>query len=542
MLLSTDQLTKQFHGVTLLDALSLAIYPGEKIGLIGANGAGKSTLMRILAGELEPDSGRVTRNGTICYIPPLGDADAQADGQWLSRYGVSRVADHAALSGGERRRIALASAASHPAPLTLADEPTASLDRAGIETVTRQLQSLPTLLLISHDRALLDAVCTTIWLLEGGKITVYPGSYSDFIRQREAARARQQAQYEDYVQQKAHLTELARQRRMLAAKVTRIKKSQGDSRQKDSATARSKGTQQKNLYRAAKSAQSRMDQLEAVAKPETARAPSLDFARTQPPISRQVVILDHLTLGYEGQPLLEDLCLSLKNRSHTALVGPNGCGKTTLMRAIAQGHPQIRLAPGTTLGYFGQNLDSLDLERTVFDNAMRDAAQSATVACAVLAQLGFGAPVLDKAADVLSGGERVKLALAKLVLSPANVLLLDEPTNYLDLPAIQAVQQVLRDYPGTWLLVSHDRALVDDIATHLWMVEDRALKSFSGNLTDWEQRGQAARRASDSAAERLRLQMQLSNLSLELQRKGSTPELEQAYQAVLAQLRQGGGK
>ena len=240
------------------------------------------------------------------------------------------------------------------------------------------------------------------------------------------------------------------------------------------------------LSGAAKSLESRLAQLEEKEKP-TAHIPiRIDFSLTDPPKNRMILTASGLTFAYGERYLFRNAAFEVQNFCKTALVGPNGAGKTTLLRLLVEGNSALHLAPKAKLGYFSQSFENLDPQKSVLDNVMRDAVQSAEAVRTILARLSFRREAVYKPVGVLSGGERIKAAIAALVCSENNFLVLDEPTNYLDVESIEALQEVLRSYEGAVLVVSHDRAFLDAVADRLLILEDGAFRSFEGNYTAWK--------------------------------------------------------
>lgn len=291
------------------------------------------------------------------------------------------------------------------------------------------------------------------------------------------------------------------------------------------------------LDSARKTLLSRLEQLEVKEKPQENPTVRIDFSLTDPPANREIVTGSHITFRYGDVPIFENASFSLPKGSKTALIGPNGAGKTTLMELIVSGAPGIRLVPKAKIGYFRQSLDALDPDKTVLENVMENSVQSEGTMRGILARLLIRREDIFKKAGVLSGGERVKLAFARLFGSPANLLLLDEPTNFLDMPAIEALQKMVQDYEGTVLFVSHDRAFSDGCATRILRIESRKLLAFEGNLTAWEKKQieTKSEKKIDKALLELRLAEVISRLSL----PGceNREELEKEFARLIAQKR-----
>jgi ATP-binding cassette subfamily F protein 3 len=519
-LLSAFNLGKYFGAQDVFAGLSFEVHAEECIALIGANGCGKSTLLEILAGELEPDSGRVqkARDIRIGYMPQAPDFElASASGKdvtlWdamlavfrdlqaqraklrqlearmasddeaereaaIARYGAlmhrfeqaggftyeTRIAQVlgglgfsedmftrqiATFSGGERTRALLARLLLEEPDLLLLDEPTNHLDLDGIEWLEDQLKAWKgAIIVVAHDRAFLDAIAGRVWELVFGNLAFYTGNYTAYVVQREERRARQLAAYEA---QQEHIakTEDYIQRYMAGQR-----------------SAQAKG---------------RLKRLEREERLERPRELGVIHPNLQTTLRSGDLVLGlyDMQVGYsEQQPLVAVDEVEIRRGQCVALVGPNGSGKTTLLRTIlGERDPltgQVRIGAGVRMGYFAQVQAHLAPELTVLDTLLDAGMVSIGETRSFLARYGFKGEDVFKNIAVLSGGERARVALAILALRKANFLLLDEPTNHLDLPSQEVMQAVFNDFAGTILLVSHDRYLIREIATHVWTLTHQA--------------------------------------------------------------------
>lgn len=532
ILLSADHIVQYFGERKILEFEKLNVYEGDHIGIVGGNGVGKTTLLNILSGELIPDEGSVIREVPVSYFKQFRERAEQVDLQKCRKLGLTGKLSREHLSGGEMTRLGLA-AMDQEALLTFADEPTADLDADGVELCCQMLEQCSTLLLISHDRAVLNRLCTRIIEVRDGHLSFYTGNFTAYHEQREQAFQRQEFEYQQYRCEKSRLEKAARQRSQASQSVRKAPSRMGNSEAR--LHKREAGEKMEKLDNARKRILSRLEQLEVKEKPRETVQVRIDFSLTDPPANREIVTGSHITFGYGKCLIFEEASFSLPKGSKTALVGPNGAGKTTLMELIWSGAPGIRLVPKAKIGYFKQSLDTLDLSKTVLENVMEASVQSENTMRGILARLLFRREDVFKKAGVLSGGERVKLAFAKLFGSPANLLLLDEPTNFLDMPAIEALQQMVEDYEGTVLFVSHDRTFSDGCATRILRIEDRKLISFDGNLTDWEKKQTESR--SEKKMDQVLLELRLAEVISRL----STPncknkeELEKEFERLIAQ-------
>ncbi len=444
MVLQLNQIEKSFGHRLLFRLPSLTVYDGQRIGIVGRNGEGKTTLLSLVAGEQRPDAGRIVVKGKVAYM--------------------KQVARHEQpCSGGEAVRARWRAALDEGADLLLADEPTANLDEAGQQAVEAELAAFGgVVLLISHDRALLDAVCDTIWELEKGDLRVYSGNYSDYKahKQRELAGARDD--YEQYIAERDRLRDAIRGRATAAQGIRNAPKRMGNS---EARLHRRSGTEiAEKLHKSTKALESRLERLDVKAKPFEWPEIRMDVSLTKPPVSKTVLSVEGLTVSYGTRTVLDNVNLRVANGEHLAVTGGNGTGKTTLFNAILSRDEAVRVAPGVVFGYVSQTLDTLDERRTLLDNALYDSVQSRTVTQTTLARLLLTERDYHKTVAQLSGGERLKLCLCKLLCGSANVLVLDEPTNYLDIYALEALESLINGYQGTVLFTSHDRAFVTQCA------------------------------------------------------------------------------
>lgn len=532
ILLSANHIVQHFGERKILEFEKLNVYEGDHIGIVGGNGVGKTTLLNILSGELIPDEGSVIREVPVSYFKQFRDRAEQVDLQKCRKLGLTGKLSREHLSGGEMTRLGLA-AMNKDSLLTFADEPTANLDADGVELCCQMLEQCSTLLLISHDRAVLNRLCTRIVEVRDGCLYFYTGNFAAYHEQREQAFKRQEFEYQQYRSEKSRLEKAARQRSQASKSVRKAPSRMGNSEAR--LHKRAAGEKMEKLDNARKAILSRLEQLEVKEKPREMTQVRIDFSLTDPPANREIVMGDHITFSYGKKLIFENASFSLPKGSKTALIGPNGAGKTTLMELIWSGATGIRLVPKAKIGYFKQSLDTLDLSKTVLENVMETSVQSEKTMRGILARLLIRREDVFKKVSVLSGGERVKLAFAKLFGSPANLLLLDEPTNFLDMPAIEALQQMVEDYEGTVLFVSHDRTFLEECATRILRIEDRKLISFDGNLTEWEKKQMESK--SEKKMDKLLLELRLADVISRL----STPncqnkeELEKEFEQLIAQ-------
>ncbi len=545
LLIEAEHIVKTYGDQRVLDIDGLRVYDGERVALIGENGAGKSTLLAILSGELEPDAGSVRRYAPVSVIHQSGEARLEATGPLAARFRAPGARD--GLSGGELTRRRVAAALSGDAPLLLADEPTTDLDAGGVSQLRQALsQRDGALLLVSHDRSLLNALCTRVLHLEDGRLTDFPGGYDAYRRELARRRERQQFEYDRYRAESARLKAMAQKKAEWAASVKKAPKRMGNSEARlhtrEYTNAVLKQSQAKRIV------EDRMARLEVKQRPRDLPDIRMALGVAHPIAAKTALSAQCRSLSAGGRSLLSGAALELPTGSRTALTGENGAGKTTLLRALrgelspgTRFEGSVRLNPAVRVGWFDQDhAKKLRFDDTALQNAMSDSSLDQSTARTVLARLGLCGDSVFKPVRVLSGGERTKLALAKLLLSDVNLLLMDEPTNHLDLFTLQALEALLSGYGGTLLFVSHDREFVSAVATRVLTLEGGGLHTFEGTLSQMEAEARRDRSAEDLQLEISALQMRMAALSARLSspKKGDSPErLNAEYDALAAELR-----
>lgn len=528
-LLTANALAKSFGPVDIFSDVSLSIPHRARIGLVGPNGVGKTTLLRILLGDEEATSGEVqrARGLRLAYLPQearlltgrtlwqecltvfttlieqqaelsrmetamadpgqaevvlpaygrLQQAFEIAGGytfenrirQTLTGLGFSRADLNrplAHLSGGQRTRALLAKLLLSDPDLLLLDEPTNHLDISAVEWLENYLKDWPgAVLIVSHDRYFLDQVVDTIWEMTPAMET-YRGNYSAYLIQREE---RYQRRLEEFQAQQEYIDkEEDYIRRNIAGQNTR--QAQG---------------RRKRLER----------MLEEVRLAPPKQSRKMRFRLQAGGRSGDLVLrTESLSIGYqdEGRPLFTAPDLVLKRGECAAVIGPNGAGKTTFLKTLLEQIPpyngEVRLGASLQIGYFAQAHEGLRSDNTLMEEINKEAPHMLPAEVRdYLAKFLFTGEDVFKEVKLLSGGERGRLALACLALQGANLLLLDEPTNHLDLPSQEMLQSLLSDFQGTILLVSHDRYLIDALATQIWEVEParRSLRVFDGTYSEY---------------------------------------------------------
>jgi ATP-binding cassette, subfamily F, member 3 len=533
VIVTASNLRKELAGSLLFEGVSFSVDRRQRLALSGPNGAGKTTLLRMLVGESEVHGGELafakgTRIALHDQRPPLDEGltlreyaltgardlieteeelrsleEAMSAGDHapatLSRYAEAQARlehaggytwrDRAAaalrglgfaepdlerpletFSGGELTRASLARALAGDPDLLLLDEPTNHLDVENLEWLEQELQSLDAaVILVAHDRWFLEAVTTGVLELEAGRSLFFPGPWHVW-RLEKAARAHAAARTAERVG-----TDIVRLERFVER--FRYKKSKAKQ-------AQAKLTQIKRLEAEKGAATGELELL-------SRRSKSLGFDFLKPARSgRTVLEAEGLAVSAGDKQLLDSATFALERGEHVGLVGPNGSGKTTLLETVLGGREaaggRVRLGHGVVPAYFSQHEVELDERGSVLDCAQRSTGLPRPQAQNLLGRFLFsGWEAHEKPVTALSGGERRRLALALVVASGANFLVLDEPTNHLDLESREALEAALDAFPGTVLLVSHDRALLDAVAHRLLAIENRALGSFEGGWAEY---------------------------------------------------------
>lgn len=524
-MLRLEHVSKIYPTGEVLKDINWEVKPGDRIGLVGVNGAGKSTQLKIIAGETEPTSGEVIRPASlrIAYLTQEFEVDPgrtvkeefwrafkeanevhealtqvhhemeSADPEKLDKlihqmdrlqrqfeamdgYGLDARIEKimpelgfalddgdrlvSAFSGGWQMRMSLGKILLQAPDLLLLDEPTNHLDLETIEWLETYLKGINTpMVIVSHDREFLDRLCTQIVETERGVSTTYLGNYSAYLQQKEEAQTAQLAAYEH--QQK----EIEKQQ----AFVDRFRASATRSTQ-------------------AKSREKQLEKIELVEAPE-AGLRTLKFRFPPAPRSgREVVIIKELTHAYDEKILFLGADLLIERGDRIAILGPNGAGKSTLLH-LMMGMEQptdgtVELGQHNVIpGYFEQNqAEALDLQKTVMET-IHDEVPSWTneEVRTLLGRFLFTGETVFKRVAALSGGEKARLALAKMLLRPANLLILDEPTNHLDIPAKEMLEDALRNYDGTAIVISHDRYFISQVANKIVEIRDGELRLYRGD-------------------------------------------------------------
>ncbi|WP_107942418.1 ABC-F type ribosomal protection protein [Metasolibacillus sp. FSL H7-0170] len=462
------QLTHNYLDKEILKIPYLAVHQLQRIGIVGNNGAGKSTLLKLLAGRISPTIGHINSFVDALYMDQI-DLQVGNHIDYALQGKLNVGAQHAHLSGGEQTRLKLAELLSTYAPCYLLDEPTSHLDQDGIQFLIDELTYYyGTLIIVSHDRALLDAVVDTIWEVKNGAVHVYTGNYSAYKEQKELERQMQQQAHETYIKEKGRLEAAAADKMKRAEQMAQAKSmSRKEAKAKPNRMfeTKSKASGQKALHRAAKAMEERVQQLQAVEKPEAERIFHFAHQAITELHNKVPILANDFTLMAGDKLLLQRVSFQIRQGQKIAITGANGSGKSTLLKAIAEGAEGIDISPKVKIGYFRQMSYQFEASETLLQFAKSHAVYDEGFLRKVLAAMHFTQTDLRKSVRDLSGGEAMRLQLALLFVGDYNVLLLDEPTNFLDITLLEALEQFILGYQGTVLIVSHDASFLKQTTT-----------------------------------------------------------------------------
>ena len=527
---------KNYGFKNVLDDFALEVTSGEKIGLIGPNGCGKTTLFKLITKEENLDAGSISiRKGAnvrlLSQMPPVVSdsctvkdiltrdfkdifeieaymkdleeqmATAEPDKleHILERYGKlqtrfmdldgynidSKISELCnkfrisedmlnrkfnTLSGGEKTIVNLASIMLSNPDVLLLDEPTNNLDIDTLEWLESYLKSYTgTIILCSHDRYFLDKVVSKIVLIERGKSEIFFGNYSYYLKENERRILAEFEQYKD-------------QQKMIEAMKRKIKQLQEFGK-----LAYPGG---ESFFKRAASIQKRLDKMELLEKPETAKEIPLNFQMNDRS-GKQVLMVRDFDLSVADKDLLNQVSFNVVFKDRTCLMGKNGSGKSTLIKYIMnlyeneQDDNNIRIGSNVSIGYIPQTITFEDDNATILDTARKSYYGSETHLRASLAKFMFNGENVFKRVGTLSGGEKVRLKLFELMQRNVNLLIMDEPTNHIDITTQEVLEEALKEYPGTILFISHDRYFINEIAKKILYIENNGIKEYLGNYDDY---------------------------------------------------------
>lgn len=476
---------KKYYGDRLiLDIDKLEILDGDRIGLVGVNGAGKTTLIKSLLGLLPIDEGNVSLTKSFAYISQSENSNEETLNNNFKNVFNAPFEYHEFLSGGEKVKFKIAQALSENKHLIIADEPTANLDEKSIKILENMLKKYNgALLLVSHDRRFLDALCNTIIEIEDGKIKAYKGNYSKYLELKSSERKRAETEYTSYINEKKHLENSILNKQNLKDSLRNTPKRMGNSE----ARLHKMGPQRakKNLDNNIKALRSRIDQLEVKEKPKSIKEIKIIVQDNLKISSKNLIEAKDFTLFAGNKLLIKDAKFKIKNGKKVALIGDNGCGKSTLLKNIVSRENNIKVLDNVILGYFDQSQKILKDDESILKNILEDCSYDESFVRINLDGFGFKGDTVFKKVSSLSGGEKVKVALCKILLSDNNLIILDEPTNYLDIKSMESLETALINCNKTLIIVSHDRNFISNVCNYILEIDDNIIHEFAGTYDEY---------------------------------------------------------
>lgn len=527
MQIKAELIKKIVGGNVIFDNLTLAVQPGEHVALVGRNGSGKTTLFKLLAGIEQPDEGRIikTKGSKVGYLHQIPDypnetvyqvlqqafdellqmqskmnemeqqMTEQVTDALLNQYGVlqekfmqlggyemeSKIAtvtnglriahlvnsQFDELSGGEKTKVMLAYIILQQPSILLLDEPTNHLDLSSIEWLENYIRQFEgTVLVVSHDRQFLNQVAQKVYEIEDGDIWISKGNYDDFLKNKEEKLTQQFSQYEEQQKKIKKIKEAIRRLRQWANEAT---------------------PPNPDLFRKAKTMEKMLERMELVKKPKAEKAMNLQLEAKERS-GKEVITLQEVSHSFGDEILWMDVNMSVFWQDRFAIVGDNGTGKSTLLKIMLQsieptlGH--IKIGSNVEMGYLAQEFDTFDVSMRLIDAFREHISMTEGEARHVLAQfLFYGHDVFKKVRD-LSGGEKMRLRLAQLMQQNCNVLVLDEPTNHLDIESREVLEDVLENFNGTIIAISHDRYFLQKIFTKIAWIHEQEITVHNGSY-EW---------------------------------------------------------
>ncbi|MGE4488867.1 MAG: ATP-binding cassette domain-containing protein [Kiritimatiellales bacterium] len=543
-LLSLQNIDIAFGGPKLLDGATLQIEPGERICLLGRNGEGKSTLLKIVSGDLEPDGGEVIRQSGVSVARLTQKVPQDVHGtvfdvvsrDWNHEHALDHPVEKAIslmnldpeqefseLSGGMRRRAMLAKVLVNEPDVLILDEPTNHLDIESIQWLENfLLRWRGTVLFVTHDRVFLQKLATRIVELDRGRLTSWACDYETYLKRRQALLDAEEGQWAEFDRKLA-------QEEVWIRKGIKARRTRNEGRVRE------------------------LEQMRVERAQRRERTGTVKLQRNVADVSGyKVITADSISCGYDDKEIVKDFSVEIVRGDRIGVIGPNGCGKSTLLNALLGTLPLRRgtVEHGTRLeiAYFDQHRMTLDEKQSIKFNLCGDNEYVQTNSgrqhvVGYLSNFLFIPADANRPVGTLSGGERNRLMLAKLFAKPSNVLVLDEPTNDLDVETLDLLEELLADYSGTVLLVSHDRAFINNVVTGTLVFEGSGrIGEYAGGYDDWmaQSARSRAQRAEDkesvSSADKVVKTRKLSNKEREELKK--LPARIEALEQELEELHQ----
>lgn len=541
MLLSCRNIKKSFADKIVLNNVNLDINPGEKIGLVGRNGAGKSTLANILTGNLDYDEGLIITTRKKLNIGYLRQSESEPEihlnslsnqdinGEFMriaSHLGIRDILDgsHARiqnLSGGEKTKLALAKVWALQPDLIILDEPTNHMDYEGIRYLIGEINNYPgAVIIISHDRYFLDQTVTKIAELEKGTVKIYPGNYSFYRETKRIERESLQHIYESQQKEQRKIDEAIKQLKTWSEKAHRESRKKGGRKIGGKEYYRKKA---KKKDQAVKSQIKRLEKMRetGIERPEKEMQVNFEL-KTDGKRGRRILTADSISKSYDNLILFKDSSFYINRGEKVGIVGPNGCGKTTLIKIILGeerlDEGEIFISPSAKIAYISQELP-IEEEYSLKDLVKDWPVEEQKYIFELLVHQGVSFDRLSVSMGELSRGERMKIDMGLAIVGEYDLLIMDEPTNHLDLPSREALEESLEMFPGTVLIISHDRYLLNEVCGHFLVFDNRKITRIEGKVEDYLARNNGSNKNTekeDIAEELLILETQISRILGEL--------------------------
>lgn len=480
-IMKLQQVSYEIEDTVIFEEGNASVHQKERIGIIGKNGAGKSTLLELIAGKLAASKGQIKWMADrleIVYVEQEAESHdvnhiESAETVLLKKWHVPGQA-YSSLSGGEKLKARLSAGMAKGAHLLLLDEPTNHLDQPGIEFLLEQLKHYPgTVIFVSHNRAFLDAAATKIWSLENKKLIEHAGNYSSYMEERNQRRAAQQRDYEK--QQKM----VVRIEGQMAELTSWSQKAHAESTKQEGA----KEYYRKKAKRMDKQVKSKQKRLEKELEKHQAAPPEAEYEvafsmKANEKVGKCFLEAKNLSKAFGHRMLFEGASFTVQHGEKVSIEGPNGSGKTTLLNIIMgreKAEGEVWISPSAEIGYLTQEVFDLPLEKTPQELFHKETFEARGKVQNLMKHLGFTAAQWTEPIEAMSMGERIKCKLMVYILEEKDVLILDEPTNHLDLQSREQLEATLADYPGTMLVVSHDKTFIEETTSAKLVIRDGSI-------------------------------------------------------------------
>lgn len=479
------EVSKSFGSWELFNIEDLKINRYDKVGIVGANGSGKTTLLNMIYG-IEDYSGDILldKNIKVDYLKQIeGITNREISKKSASILKVpSKYSKH--LSGGEKIKFKIADLLNSQGNLYLVDEPTNNLDINGIKILTKAFKEKEeTMLIISHNREFLDSVCNKILEIENKEVKLYDGNYSKYLSIKEEEIERQEFLYESYEKEKDRLKKVVAKSKEQSKNIRKTPKRMGNS---EARLHRMGGQKNKaKVDKFVKSLETRIEKLEVVEKPKEVEEIKLEINEKSKVYAKILVDGKNINKSFNDKIIFNDASFQIHNNKKTAIIGENGSGKSTLIDMIVNRSSDLKISTKLKIGYFNQDMSILNYDKSILENVMENSIYNENTVRKVLGRFLIKDNKVNEKASILSGGERVKISLCKIILEDINILILDEITNHLDINSIEEIEEALMNYDRAIIFVSHDKTFVDNIADELLIIKDKKINKHMGNYSSY---------------------------------------------------------